>query len=230
MAERRPKNYDVLEFFKDRKNKVEAEASKLHKERLKMLYPTWDKSFDVLGEEDLRRFVSVLDAKIEDCRHRINMMKKKHYLKEKQLESDVNVSHRSHLCFLHNTSTSQTLELSKSHQMMLSSDPNLMHLMMTQNVDDNINDNGGAGIYSWDSSSSCNYYSNYYGSLQKFALQSNNVMMMQYDHHDEANLQGLIPPDLMIQTNYGYHHDLLQPHQMFNCLSAKKLMDLQQRS
>ncbi|KAF7840418.1 agamous-like MADS-box protein AGL82 [Senna tora] len=200
IAEKRPKNYDVIEFFKDRKNKVEAETSKLHKERLKMLYPTWDNSFNNLGEDQLRMFANALDAKIEGCREKINMLKKKRYLKEKAVESVVS-SNRSHLCFLQNTSETQ--------------DFSAIMMKAPQNSDDN---NGMMEDYS---SSLCYYNNggvqlvqphNYYSSLQKFPSQN----IMQYH---EANLQAL--PPLMIQANYGYQ-DLLQAHQPYNYMNMKK--------
>ncbi|OIW09977.1 hypothetical protein TanjilG_32717 [Lupinus angustifolius] len=74
-SDRRPRIYDVQEYFKDRMKKVEAEISKVHKEKHKIMYPTWDESFNGLGEEQLRMFVSSLDAKLNTCNQRINMLK-----------------------------------------------------------------------------------------------------------------------------------------------------------
>ena len=74
-SDRRPKVYDVQEYYKDRIKKVEGEISKVHKEKLKIMYPTWDDSFNDLREEQLRMFVSLLDAKIDACNQRINTLK-----------------------------------------------------------------------------------------------------------------------------------------------------------
>ncbi|KAK7251505.1 hypothetical protein RIF29_34770 [Crotalaria pallida] len=74
-SDRRPRIYDVQEYFKDRMKKVEAEISKVHKQKLKIMYPTWDNSFNALGEEQLMMFVNSLDAKLNACNQRINMLK-----------------------------------------------------------------------------------------------------------------------------------------------------------
>lgn len=115
--EKSPKNFNVVDFFKERKNKVEAEASKLRLERLRKLYPTWDISFDKFNEEQLRMFGTMLNSKIKSCQERINMLKKKRYIEEKQQQqknlasessssksslSVASVSNRSHLSFIHN--------------------------------------------------------------------------------------------------------------------------------
>ncbi|XP_054776605.1 agamous-like MADS-box protein AGL8 [Prosopis cineraria] len=226
IAEKSPKKYNVMEFFKDRKNKVEAEASKLQKERLRKLYPTWDSSFDRLDEEHLRMFVALLDSKIEDCKGRINMLKKKRYIEEKQgaessqLKSTSN--NRSHLSFMHNNTTSfhQTLDFPPKsddddhhHCVMMPFHPNLMHL------NDSGTQNEAFGPYDPRDScpSSCFYNINGY---YPYLHQNNNVMQ----HHHEANLQVLQAPLMMqeFQTKYGYHHDLLQAHEMFNCMGQKK--------
>ena len=78
-----------MDYFKERKNKVEAEASKLRQERLRKLYPTWDFIFDKFNEEQLRMFATTLDSKIESCQERINMLKKKRYIEEKQEQKDL---------------------------------------------------------------------------------------------------------------------------------------------
>ncbi|XP_057426755.1 floral homeotic protein AGAMOUS-like [Lotus japonicus] len=76
--DRRPKIYDVHEYYKDKVKKIEAEISKVHKEELKILYPTWDDSFNNLGEEQLRSFISKLDAKLDACNQKINILKGDH--------------------------------------------------------------------------------------------------------------------------------------------------------
>ncbi|KAK7283484.1 hypothetical protein RIF29_13033 [Crotalaria pallida] len=73
--DRRPKIYDVQEYYKDRIKKVEAEIAKVHKEKFKIMYPTWDDSFNSLGEEQLRMFVTMLDSRLDSCNQRINVLK-----------------------------------------------------------------------------------------------------------------------------------------------------------
>lgn len=73
--DRRPKIYDVHEYYKERVKKVEFEISKVRKDRLKIKYPTWDESFNSIGAENLRMFASTLDAKLDVCNQRMNMLK-----------------------------------------------------------------------------------------------------------------------------------------------------------
>ncbi|XP_004516685.1 uncharacterized protein [Cicer arietinum] len=72
--DRRPKIYDVQEYFKERMKKVEFEISKVRKEMLKIMYPTWDESFNSLSEEQLRLFASILDSKLDACNQKMNML------------------------------------------------------------------------------------------------------------------------------------------------------------
>ncbi|MED6193642.1 hypothetical protein PIB30_021473 [Stylosanthes scabra] len=76
-SDRRARIYDVQEYYKDRVKKVEGEISKVHKEKLKIMYPTWDDSFNDLSEDQLRVFLSILDSKIVSCNQRINMLNQK---------------------------------------------------------------------------------------------------------------------------------------------------------
>ncbi|KAI4308453.1 hypothetical protein L6164_031530 [Bauhinia variegata] len=84
ISERRPKHYDVQDFYKDRLNKVEAEIMKTRKDYLKLLYPTWDERFNMLDEATLRNFISYLDSKIDACNQRISMQKRHRYITEKR--------------------------------------------------------------------------------------------------------------------------------------------------
>ncbi|KAI4326948.1 hypothetical protein L6164_019458 [Bauhinia variegata] len=96
IAEQRPKIYDVTAFFKDRKNKVEAEIAKVQKRIREAMYPTWHDSFNNLAEESYRLFIDALDAKLEACKQRITHLKRiRHNLKENTpAESVANGSHR----------------------------------------------------------------------------------------------------------------------------------------
>ncbi|KAK2366265.1 agamous MADS-box protein AGL82 [Trifolium repens] len=73
--DRRPKIYDIQEYYKERVKRVEFEISKVRKEMLKTMYPTWDESFNSLGEEQMRLFAGMLDAKLEACNQKMNMLK-----------------------------------------------------------------------------------------------------------------------------------------------------------
>ncbi|GAU36556.1 hypothetical protein TSUD_277620 [Trifolium subterraneum] len=55
--------------------KVEFEISKVRKELLKVMYPTWDESFNSLGEDQMRLFAGILDAKLDACNQKMNMLK-----------------------------------------------------------------------------------------------------------------------------------------------------------
>ncbi|AES74394.1 putative transcription factor MADS-type1 family [Medicago truncatula] len=77
--DRRPKTYDVQEYFKERMKKVELEIYKVRKERLKMKYPTWDESYNSFGNEQLRSFVRFLDSKLDACDQKMNMRKDESY-------------------------------------------------------------------------------------------------------------------------------------------------------
>ncbi|GAU40096.1 hypothetical protein TSUD_389460 [Trifolium subterraneum] len=45
---------------------------------LKVMYPTWNESFNSLGEDQLRLFASMLDSKLDACYQRMNMLKGDH--------------------------------------------------------------------------------------------------------------------------------------------------------
>ncbi|XP_058751315.1 floral homeotic protein AGAMOUS-like [Vicia villosa] len=74
-SDRRPKIYDVHEYYKERVKKIEFEVSKVRKDKLKLMYPTWDPSFDSIGGEDLRLLARILDAKLDACNQKMNMLK-----------------------------------------------------------------------------------------------------------------------------------------------------------
>ncbi|XP_027344257.1 agamous-like MADS-box protein AGL80 [Abrus precatorius] len=117
-SDRRPKMYDVQEYYKDRMKKVESEISKVCKEKLKIMYPTWDESFNALGEEQLRMFVSMLDVKLDACNQRMNMLegdlKGKAIAESDKVETLVPYlasSPSSHLNLMQNTSQAQNFPL-----------------------------------------------------------------------------------------------------------------------
>ncbi|KAI9071845.1 hypothetical protein K1719_046185 [Acacia pycnantha] len=142
IAEKSPKKYNVTEFFKDKKNKVEAKACKLRQERLQKLYPTRDFTSNKLSEEQLRMFVAILDSRVEDCEERIKILKKR-YIEEKQqqqiaeLSSDKSsASNRSHPIFSHNNNSSTAMLSAHNHQTLdfppKFEDNNIHHRLMLQ--------------------------------------------------------------------------------------------------
>ncbi|WJX36639.1 hypothetical protein P8452_24497 [Trifolium repens] len=73
--DRRTKIYHAQEYFKERMKKVEFDISKMRKKMLKILYPTWDESFNSLGAEQMRLLASILDAKLDACNQMMNILK-----------------------------------------------------------------------------------------------------------------------------------------------------------
>ncbi|XP_061370703.1 agamous-like MADS-box protein AGL103 [Gastrolobium bilobum] len=70
--------FDLEDYYKNKLNKLEAEISRVQKENIRMKYPTWDPSFDNLGEEELSELIAKLDAKLAACDQRIDTLKKEH--------------------------------------------------------------------------------------------------------------------------------------------------------
>ncbi|RDX98116.1 Agamous-like MADS-box protein AGL82, partial [Mucuna pruriens] len=117
-SDRRPKVYNVQEYYNDRMKKVEGEVSKVQKEKIKIMYPTWDDSYNTLGEDQLRVFINILDAKLDACNQRMNMLKRG--FKGKAIaESESDKAERltpymasnigSHINFMQNMSQTQLL-------------------------------------------------------------------------------------------------------------------------
>lgn len=79
--EKPPKNFDIIDFYDMRKSVVESEISKVRKGTIKVQCPTWHPSLDTLGEEHLRSFIAILDAKLEACYQRIDMLKREQQIK-----------------------------------------------------------------------------------------------------------------------------------------------------
>ncbi|KAJ1440051.1 hypothetical protein SESBI_02285 [Sesbania bispinosa] len=71
------KTFDLQDFFDNRKDMVETEISKVKKEIINVMYPTWNTNFNNLGEKEQRMFIATLDDKIEACNQRITMLKNK---------------------------------------------------------------------------------------------------------------------------------------------------------
>ena len=67
--ERPPKTFGIEDFFENRKNMVEADISKVHKQISNIKYPTWDPSFINMEEKQLRALITQVNAKIMACDH-----------------------------------------------------------------------------------------------------------------------------------------------------------------
>ncbi|RDX95516.1 Agamous-like MADS-box protein AGL82, partial [Mucuna pruriens] len=113
--ERPPKTFDIQDFFENRKNMIEAEISKLHKQAREIKYPTWDPAFSNMGEEQLRAFIAKVDAKIDDCDQRINMLKNMDQTEanfsvmQNMAQASASSSHPSQDNFMQNISQSQII-------------------------------------------------------------------------------------------------------------------------
>nr|XP_004489898.2 uncharacterized protein LOC101495285 [Cicer arietinum] len=89
-----PKIFDIKNYFKIKKEIVEAEILKVKKAILRNKFPTWDPSFNNMQVEHLTAFMEAINAKVQDCNERINMMKN-----IQEIETN----------FLHNTSHMQNM-------------------------------------------------------------------------------------------------------------------------
>ncbi|KAG4395836.1 hypothetical protein AAZX31_19G040800 [Glycine max] len=67
--ERPPKTFGIEDFLENRKNMVEADISKVHKQISNIKYPTWDPSFTNMEEKQLKAFITQVNAKIMACDH-----------------------------------------------------------------------------------------------------------------------------------------------------------------
>nr|XP_043638242.1 MADS-box protein AGL42-like [Erigeron canadensis] len=74
------KSYDLLQFLKDRKSKIEEELFKTKKKKLHAKYPTWFDSLNDAPEKKLREFAYVLGNKIDNVKVRIESLKKASYV------------------------------------------------------------------------------------------------------------------------------------------------------
>ncbi|CAJ1938613.1 unnamed protein product [Sphenostylis stenocarpa] len=118
-ASKRPKVYDVEEYFSERMKRIEGEISKVQKEKIQIMYPTWDDSYNVLEEEQLRMFLSILDAKLNACNQRMNMLKRESKEKTITDKDDLlvpSVAQHSHHNFMQNVSQTQIFPLNDNSQ------------------------------------------------------------------------------------------------------------------
>ncbi|WVZ25635.1 hypothetical protein V8G54_004179 [Vigna mungo] len=141
-SDRRPKVYDVEEYFDEKMKRIEGEISKMHKGKIQLMYPTWDDSYNTLEEEQLRMFVSILDAKLDACNQRMNMFKR-----DSKVVPYLAPNLGSHLSFMQNMSQTQVFPTNDNNQVPFypchlsqSSLPSLFQLgqNFTQLIDKNI--------------------------------------------------------------------------------------------
>lgn len=102
--EKPPKTFHIEDFFDNRKNMIEVEISKLHKQERDVMYPTWDPSLSNMENEQLWKFITEVNAKIEACDKRITMLKN---MNQDEININVikkmsqpSVSHSSQLNFM----------------------------------------------------------------------------------------------------------------------------------
>ncbi|XP_020206215.1 agamous-like MADS-box protein AGL103 [Cajanus cajan] len=111
--EKLPKNFDLNNFFYDRKNAIEVETCKVKNETLKIKYPTWHPSFDNLGIKELSNFIAMLDHKFEACNQRVEMAKYKRQVEANfnfmqcMVPSEIAAPTQSQLNFMHGNGMSQ---------------------------------------------------------------------------------------------------------------------------
>jgi len=73
--ENTPKIFDVNDYFEIKKAKVKAEITKAQQDIIDIKYPTWHPDLVNMEASQLRDFTAVIDAKIQACNHKINMLK-----------------------------------------------------------------------------------------------------------------------------------------------------------
>ncbi|CAJ2644800.1 unnamed protein product [Trifolium pratense] len=69
------KIFDVRDYFANKKNKAQDEITRVRKQIAMYKYPPWSPFFKVMGEEQIKVFIGIVDAKIKACNQRINMLK-----------------------------------------------------------------------------------------------------------------------------------------------------------
>ncbi|XP_022847659.1 agamous-like MADS-box protein AGL11 [Olea europaea var. sylvestris] len=70
----RQRTYDLSFFFKNKVKKVQEELVRTRNKDIETKYPTWVASYDNLTYDELKYFSSLLQAKIENVKSRINLM------------------------------------------------------------------------------------------------------------------------------------------------------------
>ncbi|XP_061359081.1 agamous-like MADS-box protein AGL82 [Gastrolobium bilobum] len=131
------KTFDLEDFFKNKKNMVEAEISRVNKDIFKTKYPTCHPSFNNLGEEQLEAFIATLDDKIGACDQRINMLKNEHKSEAnicfiQNMAQKTGASYPSQLNYMEIISESQHIPIPASHMKQLNNG-NIINAMFGSN-------------------------------------------------------------------------------------------------
>ena len=108
-AEKPPNTFVIDDFFENRNNMIESEISKLHKQAREIKYPSWDPSLSNMGDEQLRAFIANVNAKIEACDQRIDMLKNTNQDEANNINSMQNMHGSRQLNFMQNISQSQII-------------------------------------------------------------------------------------------------------------------------
>ncbi|QCD95541.1 MADS-box transcription factor [Vigna unguiculata] len=121
-TEKSPKTFQIQDFFDNRKNMIEAEISKLHKQERDIMYPTWDPSLNNMDKEQLWAFVADVNAKIGACDQRITMLKNKND-QDREISIDVmnNMSHQQQQQQKQSVSSQLSFMCQKNQQQQLMS-------------------------------------------------------------------------------------------------------------
>ncbi|XP_022932032.1 agamous-like MADS-box protein AGL103 [Cucurbita moschata] len=78
LHKRARKAFDLLDFFSERKKKLENDMSKLRKDVLEARFPKWDERLDHLTEDQLRILMVKLDSKLDTMKRRIEIVTENH--------------------------------------------------------------------------------------------------------------------------------------------------------
>ncbi|XP_019416224.1 PREDICTED: uncharacterized protein LOC109327505 [Lupinus angustifolius] len=97
-----PIMFGIQDYFNNKKEKVEADISKVRKEILKIKYPTSHPCFNNLGDEQIRNFIAVLDAKGRACGERMNMLRLQQQLKVNSALTSSDALNSSEVNFMQN--------------------------------------------------------------------------------------------------------------------------------
>ncbi|KAE9608233.1 hypothetical protein Lal_00003463 [Lupinus albus] len=144
-----PIMFGIQDYFKNKKDKVEADISKVKKEIVKIQYPTSHPCFNNLGDEQIRNFLAVLDAKGKACIERMNLLRLQQQVELNSTQTSSAALNSSEVNFMQNNFQTQLIptplepfddsnNTSLKHDIDLQSqmfhiDPNPMQLIANNN-------------------------------------------------------------------------------------------------
>lgn len=94
-VDRRHKVYHLQEYFQERLKKVAFEISKVRKQRLKIMYPTWDEAFDSLRGNELKSLISTLDSRYDSCCQKMDFLNGKAIMEQSHPSTSILISNPS---------------------------------------------------------------------------------------------------------------------------------------